>query len=128
MKQASKRKLNIPILIAIVFTVVVIALVALVGVYVCKTESSTPAAGSDSGDQAGAAGTLSGNLSAALNKISNAKEKKRNLFEAALRSPISFAPNAGLHAIASDAWPIKGVLGGNTRLSGCRKKWQYCIS
>ena len=61
MKQASKRRLNIPILIAIVFTVVVIALVALVGVYVCKTESSTPAAGSDSGDQAGAAGTLSGN-------------------------------------------------------------------
>lgn len=119
MKQASKRKLNIPILIAIVFTVVVIALVALVGVYVCKTESSTPAAGSDSGDQAGAAGTLSGNLSAALNKISNATAGKEEdaLFEDALAGLVSqygsFDPNQqGSMQSLSDAWfNPKGVLG-----------------
>ena len=76
MKQSSKHRLGIPIVVALVFTVVVIALVVLVGVYVCKTESSTAAAGLDSADQTTTTDNLSGNLAAVLGKINNAAAGK----------------------------------------------------
>ncbi|OUN73797.1 hypothetical protein B5G12_06190 [Faecalibacterium sp. An58] len=119
MKQSSKHRLSIPIVVALVFTVVVIALVVLVGVYVCKTESSTAAAGLDSADQTTTTDNLSGNLATVLGKINNAAagNNEYDLFEDALVKLVSqygsFDPNQqGSMQSFSDEWfNPRGVLG-----------------
>ena len=119
MKQSSKHRLSIPIVVALVFTVVVIALVVLVGVYVCKTESSTAAAGLDSADQTTTTDNLSGNLATVLGKINNAAagNNEYDLFEDALVELVSqygsFDPNQqGSMQSFSDEWfNPRGVLG-----------------
>lgn len=119
MKQSSKHKMNIPIVVTLVFTTVVIALVVLVGVYVCKTESSTAAAGLGSADQTTTTDNLSGNFSSALEKINNMTtgNKEITLFEDTLAELVnqygSFDPNQqGSMQSFSDEWfNPKGVLG-----------------
>ena len=118
MKQSSKHRLNIPILIVVVLTVIIIASVGLVGVFVCRIESPTAAAGSGSPDQTMASGNLSGNFATVLEKINNtAANNEYDLFEDALAELVnqygSFDPNQqGSMQSFSDEWfNPKGVLG-----------------